>query len=243
MQSNNANSDLKPEINIYGAGVCQDAVPEILLPQQTHSCNVAIVTEADLSDIAAGRVKPESRFADTDALITRLPDLYIGVRTADCVPILIYSPDIAAVAAVHAGWKGTLLDIAGKTVRKLQLMGANPKLAKVLIAPCICADCYEVNRDLAGKFIAAGLVCGIVCCNGDAKPHIDLRHCNVMRLVNAGIPEANISVSAECTRHTRDKQGAYEFYSYRRTPGEICRNISAIRLSTTGIADEIFADL
>lgn len=68
----------------------------LLMPRQTHTVNVAVAEN------------PEEEFPDTDALVTFKRGLMIGVRTADCVPIVIWSPDAEGVAAVHAGWKGTL---------------------------------------------------------------------------------------------------------------------------------------
>lgn len=90
---------------------------DIILPVQTHSCNIR---EVD----AAGKPIDGEGLEDTDALITRQKGIVIGVRTADCVPILLFAPDIMAVAAIHAGWKGTLGRIAGLTVERLVAMGA-----------------------------------------------------------------------------------------------------------------------
>ena len=73
-----------------------DILPcNIVLPKQTHSLNVAIVSDGN------------EILEDTDAIITETPGLPIGVRTADCVPVILYAEDIKAVAAVHAGWKGS----------------------------------------------------------------------------------------------------------------------------------------
>ena len=86
------------------AGICSDVdrfSHAVLLPVQTHSCTVA-------------EVDSPCPLPDTDAIITRTPGLRIGVRTADCVPLLLHAPDIRAVAAIHAGWKGTLGNITGK---------------------------------------------------------------------------------------------------------------------------------
>ena len=74
-----------------------------------------------------------------DALVTDVPEVCIAVSTADCVPVLLYAPDVKAVAAVHAGWRGTVLRIAGKTVRILMdEYGADPRLMKAaLLLPSV----------------------------------------------------------------------------------------------------------
>ena len=84
----------------------------LVLPQQTHTAHVDICTS------------PGQTFPDTDALITRDPAIAVGVRTADCQPILLYAPDIRAVAAIHAGWRGTFGRIGSNTVRRLQFRAA-----------------------------------------------------------------------------------------------------------------------
>ena len=90
-----------------------DILPcNIVLPKQTHSLNVAIVSDGN------------EILEDTDAIITGTPGLSIGVRTADCVPVILYAEDIKAVAAVHAGWKGTLGGIVDVVVDRLADMGS-----------------------------------------------------------------------------------------------------------------------
>lgn len=87
----------------------------IVTPRQTHTANVAVVTDTAQS------------YPDTDALVTRRHDIALAVRTADCVPILLHAPDIRAVAAVHAGWKGTVGRIIGNAIRVMTEMGAEPQ--------------------------------------------------------------------------------------------------------------------
>lgn len=229
----------RPEILIFG---CYDShIPpdSIILPQQTHSTNVRIVTQEDVKALHDGSASNDELFADTDALITLLPDTPVGVRTADCVPVLLHAADIQAVAAVHAGWKGTLGNIVGKTVERLQALGADTTSIHAYIAPCICGDCYEVSPELAEEFDTAVLR-GAVTRSAGKRPHIDLRDCNRRLLIEAGVNPEHIRVSDHCTRHTTvrhpnphtSSDAEYQYYSYRRTPGETRRNISAIMLTT-----------
>lgn len=184
----------------------------LVLPQQTHTANVALCTSADQT------------FADTDALITRDPTIAVGVRTADCQPILLYAPDIRAVAAVHAGWRGTFGRIGSNTVRRLRALGADPAGIKALLGPSICAECYEVSAELVAQFREAGFR------HLSSPDHLDLAQLNAEDLADAGILPANISFTHQCTRHATDSS-AHLYPSWRREPGTTTRLISAIRLT------------
>lgn len=205
---------------------------EVVLPQQTHTANIGLLTEND-------RI-----FTETDALVTRLKGVAIGIRTADCVPILMYAPVIEAVAAVHAGWKGTIAGIASKTFRKLVDMGADPEGIIVRIGPHICKTCYEIDEDLAQRFREAGFGGSLI--RGDwydsltrsrfspQKPHLDLGLANFSLLVGEGMAVANFMQHPACTRHTSvcPDNGKEAFLpSWRRNPGETKRIVSWIRLN------------
>lgn len=169
------------------AGICYDVDSfglAVLLPVQTHSCNVA--------EVDSPRPLP-----DTDAIITRTPGLRIGVRTADCVPLLLHAPDIRAVAAIHAGWKGTLGDIAGNAVRCLIEAGASPLLMQAAFGPSICGACYEVSAELADDFRRAGFS---DCISGSR--HVDLEAVNRSRLLALGLKAENIRPKPMCTFET-----------------------------------------
>lgn len=117
-----------------------------LTPKQTHSLNVGIVEY------------PWETFEDTDALVTFREDCPIGVCTADCVPILLYAPDIKGAAAVHAGWRGSLGGIVDNTLDILEKRGADLGKLTVAFGPSISAAKYEVDQNLADKFIEAGVI-------------------------------------------------------------------------------------
>jgi YfiH family protein len=88
-----------------------------------------------------------------DALISNRPGITLAVRTADCLPILIADPTNRAVAAVHAGWRGTVLEIVPKTVRRMEeLFGSRKEDLVVVIGPGIGACCFEVGAEVAVQF-------------------------------------------------------------------------------------------
>jgi YfiH family protein len=182
----------------------------ILLPQQTHTANVAWVTP----DLLPERIdlNPSPLFPDTDALITDIDGLTIGVRTADCVPILLYAADIKAVAAIHAGWKGTLHGIVDNVIDMLTDRGCDPTKIHACFGPSICPQCYEVDPSLAQQFIDAGFTDSVISSHtidpltGNAfaqrKPHLDLVKVNFKRMINKGLASNNINTLSPCTRHS-----------------------------------------
>ena len=202
------------------AGVVADdrMMPEVLRPVQTHSCNVAVI----------GRDGVIPNLDDTDALICMAPEMKIGVRTADCVPVVVYAPDIQAVAAIHAGWRGSLEGIAGKTMERLKELGADMAKAEAAFGPSICGGCYEVSQDLAERFKEEGYSDSIV-----AVRHIDLQAVNTKQLLSAGIPPDRIHTKRFCTYETE------WLPSWRRNPADI-RLLTWIREghSTRGMKSE-----
>ncbi len=191
-----------------------DTLPvSVITPSQTHSINVRVA-------------RPEVwDYPDTDALISFDTSLLIGVRTADCVPIILHAPDIGAVAAIHAGWRGSLHGIVDRTVEQLCVRGADPTLMTAIFGPSICCRCYEVSNELAAEFDRVGFAhCLHQAPPTDplthrqpdpSRPHLDLEAVNRTRLLSLGLQPANIIASSLCTRHTIT-EGGIALPSYRR---------------------------
>ena len=181
-----------------------------------------------------------------DASITNRPGLLLGVQTADCVPILLVDPKKRAVAAVHAGWRGTLARIAGKTVGQMQMrFGSKPADVLAAIGPSIGGCCYEVGTEVATQFTSqfadAADYFDELRTGDEPNPlqwlnmmppgHqpppknvlLDLRKANRSQLLAAGLREKNISVSDLCTACRRDL-----FFSYRKEGPSTGRMLSAI---------------
>ena len=162
-------------------------IPDVLLPVQTHSCNVAVIGPEGAIPV----------LDDTDAVISLRYGLRIGVRTADCVPLLIYCPDIRAVAAIHAGWRGSLGGIVDATLRRLKDLGADLSKAEAAFGPSICGECYEVSHELVDQFADAGFADCMV-----KYRHIDLESVNRKQLLAAGVSSEKIQPKACCTFET-----------------------------------------
>lgn len=155
---------------------------------------------------------------EADAVWTDAPGSAVGVKTADCVPILIAAPDLKAVAAVHSGWRGTDLEIVRRAVERLVREGAEAHRLSVAIGPCIQACCYEVSAELAERF-RTRFGAEALRPRG-ASVHLDLPRAVSTSLQRAGLAAEQIDVLPHCT-------GCDErFYSHRRDRGNTGRHLS-----------------
>jgi purine-nucleoside/S-methyl-5'-thioadenosine phosphorylase / adenosine deaminase len=185
-----------------------------------------------------------------DASITNRPGLLLAVQTADCVPILVVDPKKRAVAAIHAGWRGTLARIAEKTVGRMrQEFGSRPQDLLAAVGPSIGPCCYEVAAEFVGKFAAQfadaaeyfdeprsgeepnPLQWLNMAPPGHQPPpknvHLDLRKANRSQLLAAGLQEQNIFVSDLCTGCRSDL-----FFSYRKEGARSGRLMSVVAVRT-----------
>jgi len=174
----------------------------LILPRQVHGTEIAEVTEENMGD----------KFDGIDALITKLPRTCIGVSTADCVPILIYDTHVRAIAAAHAGWRGTVARIATKTIEEMQKRYASePKNLKVVIGPSIGPDSFEVGDEVYDAFSEANFDMDKIAFKRNGKWHIDLWQANAIEIEKLGVPSENIEISGICTY-----QQHKDFFSARR---------------------------
>jgi YfiH family protein len=188
--------------------------------QQTHSDHIEVIKEAR----TLGWHTIEDAVADCDALITDQKGVVLTILTADCVPILLLDPNQGVVAAVHAGWRGTEAGIAGKTVAKMaETFGSNPEEIIAFVAPSIGRCCYEVGEDVAGHFR------GVEGAYDEAgeKYMLDLPLINQKQLMDAGLKEAHIELSGQCTSCEVET-----YFSYRKEQGCSGRFMSMIALKT-----------
>lgn len=147
-----------------------------------------------------------------DAVMSDLPAVLAGVKTADCVPILIGDPANGAFAAVHAGWRGTLKRIAEKAVGAMRSRyGSDPESLIAAVGPGACGREYEVGPEVVEAFRAEFSTSGkLLSDTGGGHALIDLHLANKEQLKGAGIRDENISVAPYCTMERPDL-----FFSYR----------------------------
>jgi hypothetical protein len=177
--------------------------------------------------IASSAIKA-SAIADTDALITNEPGLFVCVQTADCVPILLFDPIHKVVASIHAGWRGTVSKIALKTILKMTAQfGSDPKDIVAGIGPSIHVHAYEVGPEVINA-VQENFVNSLAILKPSLTPgkvYFDLWEANKMILEESGIPEENIELMGLCSFEHSDL-----FYSARRDGVDTGRMVSAISL-------------
>lgn len=186
----------------------------LLMPHQTHHDKVCKIDESFLSLSQSER---EQRLEGIDALMTDLPDVCVSVSTADCIPVLLYDDVHHAVAAVHAGWRGTVSSIVRKTVERMkEVYHTDVNDVKAVIGPGISLDAFEVGDEVYDAFQSAGfpmmqIAKRYVLSEEKTKWHIDLWEANRWELLQSGVPFSHIHLSGICTYSHNDR-----FFSARR---------------------------
>lgn len=180
--------------------------------RQTHSSNIRIVEK---EYIGCGGTTLETAFPETDALITNEKEVCLMILTADCVPVLLYDPEKQVIAAIHAGWRGSVAGITAKTITSMQnTYGCSPRSILAAIAPSIGPCCFEVGEEVVQIFREnSSDVRGIVSDGKQkGKYNIDLWETNRRQLLTAGVLSANMEVARLCTFCHPG-----QFFSYRHS--------------------------
>ena len=172
----------------------------LVMPHQVHDCVVRRI-DGPQQGVIEG----------VDAVMTDVPQLCIGVSTADCIPVLLYDSTHRAISAVHAGWRGTVLRIVQKAVEAMcHAYGTAPADLQAVIGPGISLDSFEVGDEVYDQFLSAGFDMQPIS-RREAKWHIDLPMCNRLQLMEAGIPADHIQMTNICTYQQYDR-----YFSARR---------------------------
>ena len=197
----------------------------VVQPHQVHGCEIREVLRADTT---------RDELEGVDALVTNVPGVAISVRTADCIPLLLYDPVHKAVAAVHAGWRGTVQHISQKVIDRMrELYGTEASDLLAVIGPGIGPDSFQVGQEVADAFADAGFPmdqilkdCGPKAPTADNPMngglHIDLWRANEWLLEQSGVK--SIQIAGICT-YKNDR-----YFSARREGTKCGRIINCIKL-------------
>lgn len=201
----------------------------LITPHQTHSDRIAVIDEAWLAQDPVEQVRS---LEGIDALVTHVPDFYVTVSTADCVPVLLYASDKRVVAAVHAGWRGTVAAIVQKTIKRMvEIYGCDVSCLQIAIGPSISLKSFEVGTELVETFRASEVWTKedtetLFWIHPDThKYHIDLWRANRLQLLYEGVEESHILQADLCTYEQVD-----ELFSARRLGINSGRILSGIRI-------------
>jgi YfiH family protein len=191
---------------------------------QVHGADVRLVKSHD-------EAKPaEDAHGDTiccDAIVSNASGILAGVKTADCVPILIGDPKTGGFAAVHAGWRGTLATVATKALGRMSAeYGTSSRDVRVAIGPAAGSCCYEVGTDVIDGFRNTFPEHDLFTDTSANHACINLLEANRAQLIAAGVAPDRINIAPLCTMCRTDL-----FFSYRREKsvhGRVGRLMSVI---------------
>jgi len=191
-------------------------VSDLVFPRQTHTDCVA-----EIDGI------PECEITQTDALVTNRQNICICVQTADCLPILLFDPEKRVIAAVHAGWRGTVKKIAAAAVQKMTAKYAtNPANIIAAIGPSIGLGVYEVGSEVTEAVLhSIPNAEKVIQLKSTGKNHVDLWEANRQVLLECGLLPENIEIHGECSFSENSK-----YFSARKEGAETGRMVSGIML-------------
>lgn len=196
---------------------------KMVLTRQIHTDLVRVVTEEDCRGLC------HRDYPACDALVTNTPGLTLMIFTADCTPLLLWDPVTGAVGAAHAGWRGTALDIAGKTVEAMvSAFGCRPRDIRAAIGPNIAQCHFETDADVPNALLDAfgADVRPLIRREGE-KFHPDLKAVNALALRRRGVTQ--VECSDACTYCD-----SVRFFSHRRTGGDRGSQGAVIRCKGVG---------
>jgi polyphenol oxidase len=193
----------------------------LVAAEQVHGTVVQVV---DRQKVGCGAWTVQTSLTGTDALITRERGVILSIFTADCLPIFIYDPQTPAIGIVHAGWRGTIAQIAKLTIHKMvREFKTDPGNCMVTIGPSICANCFKVSVDVAEQF---RVVNPRVVIQKESDYQVDLGAFNAYLFQEVGIKPEQISITDLCTTGCHGEG----FFSYRAEGGTMGRMMGIIAL-------------
>ncbi|MFO7977240.1 MAG: peptidoglycan editing factor PgeF [Bacteroidales bacterium] len=193
--------------------------------QQDHTANIAII---DRKSRGRGADDWESAIPNTDGMITNVENICLNVQVADCVPILLYDPRQRVIAALHAGWKGTLKRIAPHAIEMMiQQYGCKAENILAGLGPSNGPCCYEVGEDVKRETLMAfGSTHQVILPGKTPGKYIfDQWQANKMQLLEYGLKEEHIELSGLCSQCHHDT-----FFSSRADHGTTGRIAAGIML-------------
>lgn len=189
---------------------------------QTHGNQVKYV---HIADKGKGAIKYDQSIQQTDGLYTDAKGLLLVLAYADCVPIFFYEVSKNMVGIVHAGWKGTVLEISKNLIQQWQQLGSQLEDIQVAIGPSICKDCYKVDQRVINEVQKLNIenVNQVFHKLNEIEYSLDLQTLNQLIIESCGIQKENIITTNYCTCCHKEL-----FFSHRRDQGDTGRMLGFI---------------
>lgn len=204
------------------------SLEKLIIPYQTHSSNILTIDEAFIHLSGDAR---RAMLQETDAMMTNIKGMCLCISTADCIPILLYDAAHEAIAAVHAGWRGTVARIVTRTLDAMQAtFGTASSDIYAIIGPGISLDAFEVGIEVYDAFKEANFDMERIArwYPEKEKYHLDLPAANRLQLLAAGVSLGQIRDCGICSyiQHR-------DFFSARRLGIKSGRILNGIMLRAT----------
>lgn len=186
-------------------------VEQLIIPYQTHSCNILTI---DNNYMLLSAEKRHSILQEKDALITHIKGICLCISTADCIPVLLYDHTHRVIAAIHAGWRGTVAHIVRKTFQSMhEIYDTKGDDVYAIIGPGISLEAFEIGTEVYQQFQHSGFSMKEISYweAKRKKHHIDLSAANLFDLQSAGVPLHQIYDCGICTYSQNQ-----DFFSARR---------------------------
>lgn len=194
----------------------------LFAPKQVHGTRVLVLDGPEDPDVIAEE--------EADALFSTAPDLALGIRTADCAPVLFAAADGRAVAAAHAGWRGAVGGVLQATLSCFEEVGVPPGEVVCAVGPCIGVDAFEVGPEVIEAASAACDLDGLVRAGREDRSHLDLGGLCARLLERAGVRAVERVPGCTATETER-------FFSHRAEHGKTGRQMSAIARTDAPVID------
>lgn len=179
---------------------------KIFLPKQVHSTNILEIDQMKLN------LKSEIFKIEGDGILTFQDFLFIGIRTADCVPILITDKGGSLIGTLHTGWKGSVEGFLYKFLKKLTNLGINHNEILIAVGPHIKSCCYEIGEEVIEKLKNNFENYENFLIFKTKKIYLDLEKLNYYQALECKIPTKNIWIAKDCTYCLKDSYWSYRFY-------------------------------
>lgn len=207
-------------------------LPQFVLMRQTHGDRIITIDSNERQIITSYPFLPEEAHV-CDALVTNRSEIAIGVKTADCAPLFLVDRVKRVIGVVHAGWRGTALNIAGQVVDVfVERFSSRPGDILAAIGPAIGSCCYEVDATVyraLNAYAEGGSAPFVHLGASKDRWMLDLAMVNRCQLEQRGVPSGNIFSDRHCTSCLRDV-----FFSHRRDRGRTGRHFSFMMLKASG---------